>query len=46
LADAAEEIIELNEALKTQSLEFNSKLMTDSMSAGLRGRMSTKINKP
>jgi hypothetical protein len=45
-ADAAEELIELNEALKIQSPEFNSKLKTDSMSAGLRGRMNKKLTNP
>ncbi len=39
LVDAAGE-------LKTQSMEFSSKLMTDSMSSGSRGRMNKKPNKP
>ena len=46
LDEAAEELLELNDALKTQSMEFSSKLMTDSMSSGSRGRMNKKPNKP
>jgi len=46
LNEAAEELLELNEGLKTKSMEFNAKLMTDSMSFGSRGRMSKKPNKP
>jgi len=46
LDEAAEELLELNNALKTESMEFSSKLMTDSMSSGSRGRMNKKPNKP
>jgi hypothetical protein len=46
LADTAKELIELNEVLKTQLLEFNSKLMTDSLASGVRGRSNKKKAKP
>ena len=35
---AAEELLELNETLRNQSMDFNMKFMTDSLSAGGRGR--------
>jgi Ca-activated chloride channel family protein len=46
LNEAAEELLDLNKALKTESMEFNSKLMTDSLSSGVRGRSNKKKAKP
>lgn len=46
LDEAAEELLDLNKALKTESMEFNAKLMTDSLSSGGRGRSNKKKAKP
>ena len=46
LDEAAEELLELNNALKTETMEFNSKLMTDSLASGVRGRSNKKKAKP